>query len=460
MRASRTRRLHAARVATVATVVVMACYVAAAFSLNLLVARRLTAQADARLTVHLEDAATKLPLVTKTVASTPGDGDIDDAPIFLWTVKRSGSSTALTAGSPRLPQRTWTGDATTVEIGGTSFRFDALRSDSGWLVAGESLAQLEHVHDALLAPELLFGAVLLLVVYAGSLIIGLRASAPLEIVQRRQAEFTADASHELRTPLSVIEAEVELSLSRPRPPEAYQAVLHRIAGEGRRLRRIVEDLLWLARADDNGSSAQKEQFADVGAIASVCAERFQPIASARNVTLSVGIEGGESLWVQADSTWIDRLMVVLVDNACKYAGTGGSVQVRVRGTGSQVALQVDDSGPGIPADQRVMVFDRFHRGTIQPGGVGLGLAIADSVVRATEGTWSVGSAPSGGARMEVFWRRISGRQLSHAEMAAEGSESIATSSDRIDESRESVPSEEHSQDWDVGIPPPRPQTEG
>jgi signal transduction histidine kinase len=343
-----------------------------------------------------------------------------------------------------------------VATGGTSFRFDALRSDSEWLIAGESLAQLEHVHDALLAPELLFGVVLLLVVYGGSLIIGLRASAPLEIVQRRQAEFTADASHELRTPLSVIEAEVELSLSRPRPPEEYQAVLHRIAGEGRRLRRIVEDLLWLARADDTGSSAQMERFADVVAIARVCAERFQPIAGARKVSLSVDVEGGESLWVQADSTWIDRLMVVLVDNACKYSGSGGSVEVRVRGTGSHVVLQVDDSGPGIPADQRLMVFDRFHRGTIHPGGVGLGLAIADSVVRATEGTWSVGSSLSGGARMEVSWRRISGRRVNQVEMATEGNQSTATISDRIDKHSEPVPSEEESQAWDLGMPPTEP----
>ncbi len=456
MGASRTRRLHAARVATVATVVVMACYVAAAFALNLLVASRLTAQADARLTVHLDDAATKLPLVTEPAPASSGDGDLDDAPIFLWTVKQPGSSTALTAGSPRLPQLSWTSGATTVATGGTSFRFDALRSDSEWLIAGESLAQLEHVHDALLAPELLFGVVLLLVVYGGSLIIGLRASAPLEIVQRRQAEFTADASHELRTPLSVIEAEVELSLSRPRPPEEYQAVLHRIAGEGRRLRRIVEDLLWLARADDTGSSAQMERFADVVAIARVCAERFQPIAGARKVSLSVDVEGGESLWVQADSTWIDRLMVVLVDNACKYSGSGGSVEVRVRGTGSHVVLQVDDSGPGIPADQRLMVFDRFHRGTIHPGGVGLGLAIADSVVRATEGTWSVGSSLSGGARMEVSWRRISGRRVNQVEMATEGNQSTATISDRIDKHSEPVPSEEESQAWDLGMPPTEP----
>jgi signal transduction histidine kinase len=69
-----------------------------------------------------------------------------------------------------------------------------------------------------------------------------------------------------------------------------------------------------------------------------------------------------------------------------------------------VTLAVDDSGPGIPADQRQLVLDRFHRADDTPGGTGLGLAIADAVVRSTEGTWSIGSSPLGGLRMEVSWR--------------------------------------------------------
>jgi signal transduction histidine kinase len=398
-------------VATAATAVVIACYVVAVFSLNLLVANRLTGQADARLAVRLAEATKQLPSISKATPSPGGDGDPDDAPIFLWSVGRSGSPTAITAGAPELPRRSWTGGAATVTIGGSPFRFSTVQSGSGYVIAGESLAQLQHVRDALLAPELLIGAALLIVVYAGSLMIGLRASAPLEIVQRRQAEFTADASHELRTPLSVIEAELEVSLSRPRSTEDYKAVLGRIAGEAHRLRHIVDDLLWLARADDEGPSAHQDQLTDIAAIAAGCTERFQPIANARSVDLGVTVEGKAPFWVRADAGWIDRLLGVLLDNACKYAGTGGRIEVQVRATSSHVLLQVDDSGPGIPADQRSMVFDRFHRGSEQPGGVGLGLAIADSVVRASEGTWSVGSAPSGGARMEVSWRRASGRRL-------------------------------------------------
>lgn len=412
MAASRSRHLHAARVATAATAVVIACYVAAVFSLNLLVANRLTAQADARLAVRVSDATKQLPSISKTTPATMGgDDDLDDAPIFLWSVGRSGPPTAITSGAPELPRRSWTGGAVTLDIGGSPFRFYALQSGSEYVISGESLAQLQRVREALLAPELLFGAALLIVVYAGSLMIGLRASAPLEIVRRRQAEFTADASHELRTPLSVIEAEVEVSLSRPRSTEEYRAVLERIAGEGHRLRRIVDDLLWLARADDEGPSAHQDQLTDVAAVARGCTERFQPIANARSVNLGVAVDGKAPFWVRADGGWIERLLGVLLDNACKYAGTGGRIEVSARATSSHVLLRVDDSGPGIPPDQRSMVFDRFHRGTDQPGGVGLGLAIADSVVRASEGTWSVGSAPSGGARMEVSWRRASGRRL-------------------------------------------------
>jgi signal transduction histidine kinase len=101
---------------------------------------------------------------------------------------------------------------------------------------------------------------------------------------------------------------------------------------------------------------------------------------------------------------------VLLDNACRYSPVGGSVLVGVSTADRRVVLTVDDSGPGIPEDHRGRVFDRFHRDSAEPGGAGLGLAIADAIVRATSGRWHIGTSSQGGARMSVSWPMAGGGQ--------------------------------------------------
>jgi len=392
-----------------ATVVVLVAYLVGIVVLNLLVVHRLTSQADVRLSERLVDARGEVLSVPSTASPTAHrDKDIDDAPAFVWQVSAAGTATALTSGAPPLPQHSWAPGAITLDVGNTSFRFQAARSVSGWLVAGESIGQIRRVQGALVIPEVLVGSALLVLVFGGALAVGLRASAPLEQVRRRQSEFTADASHELRTPLTVIEAEVDLALSRPREGPAYRAVLERVGNEGRRLRSIVDDLLWLARADEEAPGSGSDEV-DLAALAEACVDRFSAVAAARGVGLRFVRVGHEPTGLQANAAWIDRLIGVLVDNALRFAGPHGSVEVRVGTSALRIVLDVDDSGPGIPIEHRDAIFDRFHRGNDEPGGTGLGLAIADSVVRATEGTWSVRTAPLGGARMEVSWRRGGGR---------------------------------------------------
>jgi signal transduction histidine kinase len=401
-------QLHAVRVAIVATAVVMTLYVLGVLSLNILVNHRLTATADTRLNQRLAEPI-KTPAHIAVGKSSTGDADhdIDDAPRFVWAVSHSGSSLALTPGSPSLPRQAWSERQTTVMIAGTPFRFAAKKTVGGaFLVAGESIAQIVRVQSALATPEIVLGIVLLVLTFVGSLVIGARVSAPLELIHRRQVEFTADASHELRTPLSVIDAEVGLALSRPREPEEYQAVLRRITGEGHRLRQIVEDLLWLARMDEQ-TAVEHDALTDVASVAMSSVERFQSVATARHVELTLEATPVEPAVIWADPKWIDRLVGVLVDNACRFAGEGGHVDVGVRSTANRVVLRIDDTGPGIAVEDRPLVFDRFHRGSDQPGGAGLGLAIADSVVSATSGTWHIGDAPMGGARMQVSWKRSS-----------------------------------------------------
>ncbi len=421
MKGRRLGRSHAVKVAVVATLIVMACYVVGALVFNHAVLHRLTAQADVRLSERLADAG-KLTVAGHTSASpsSAGDQDDDDAPIFVWKVSHSGPTTALTSGAPSFPRVALASGVSTVDIGGTPFRVHTVTTGSETLVAGESIAQINRVGSALVTPEIIFGLALLVVMFAGSLVIGLKASAPLELVRRRQAEFTADASHELRTPLSVIEAEVDLALRRPRREDEYRIVLQRVAGEGRRLRRIVDDLLWLARVDDRGMEVVAGATVDLRDIARTCTDRFQAVAATRGVSLSFDDGEHGPLWLRAEPDWIDRLIGVLVDNACKYAGDGGQATVRIRTAGNRIVLQVDDSGPGIPVDERALIMDRFHRADDDHPGTGLGLAIADSVVRATHGAWLITDSPEGGARMQVSWRKTSSVRSSGSPTRASG----------------------------------------
>ena len=115
--------------------------------------------------------------------------------------------------------------------------------------------------------------------------------------------------------------------------------------------------------------------------------------------------GDPDPFVTAPPDWIDRLAGVLMDNACRYAGAGGTVHVVVSTHGNRTSLAVEDSGPGIAPDERPLLFDRFHRATDDGSGTGLGLAIADSIVRSTGGRWRVGDAALGGAHFAVSWHR-------------------------------------------------------
>jgi signal transduction histidine kinase len=345
-----------------------------------------------------------------TTAQPRKEGDVDDAPVFLWSVTPSGAVTAFDPGSPPLPSHQWGTRPVTLGEGTSTFRFDTLHAQGGLLVAGQSVANVANVQSTLLVAEVVFGALLAVAVFAGALVVGLRASAPSETVRRRQAEFTADASHELRTPISVMEAEIDLALSRPREATEYREVLERLGGESTRLRDIVEDLLWLARADDEPRRHETNVGTDVADVVEACVQRFDALASQQGVELAAQRQGAGPFTVHAPPDLIDRLAGVLVENACKFAGNGGHVLVCVTASGQHVELRVDDSGPGIPEEQREAVFDRFHRASGAVGGTGLGLAIADSVTRATHGEWSIGVAELGGARMAVRWKKASARR--------------------------------------------------
>lgn len=404
---------HAARVALVATLVITVVYVGVAALLDALVARRVLFEVDLQLHDRLVDLQ-RLP-VLPSLTVPPNDDGSDGAPVFVWWVPDNGPVRALTTGAPTLPPAvsSLNPPASLSVPGGAftksgapvtaSYRFDSVRLTGGSLVVGQSLASAAHIDNVLLLAELVIGPVLLASVFVGVLVIALRAVTPVEDARRRQLEFTADASHELRTPLTVIEAEVELARSSPVDAEEHLQTLDRVARESQRLKQIVEDLLWLARFDTEPPPPPSVP-TDLAAVVEACAERFQAVAQARQIRLSSPRSPGP-VWVEAAPEWMDRLTGTLIDNACRYTPAGGEIHVAVTAQGGRAVLTVEDSGPGIPPEERDRLFDRFHRASAHPGGSGLGLAIADSVVRRTGGRWRIGESALGGASMEVSWRR-------------------------------------------------------
>ncbi|MDA8047771.1 MAG: HAMP domain-containing sensor histidine kinase [Actinomycetota bacterium] len=399
----RRRPDHATRVAAATAAIVAVLFSIASATFDVVDGQHRVQQVDARLRGQLALMALN---PAGPSAAEQAESDVDSAPVFLWRVGASGAPVPLQAETPHLAAGTWSPSShpTTATLNHSTFRFVGMRAGTGWLVAGQSLAEAQNIEQELQTAEAIGGTIFVVVVFAGALVIGLRASRPIEEARRRQLEFTADASHELRTPLTVIEA--ELSLARSGPDSGARDALERVGAESARLRRIVEDLLWLARFDSH-PPAPRAEVIDLISLAEVCTERFDALARSYRVDLSFSHDATGPVCASAPPDSIDRLLGVLVDNACRYAGEGGTVRLGVTPTrGGRAAIVVEDSGPGIAPAERARLFDRFHRATDQGSGAGLGLAIADSVVRSTGGRWKIGDSPLGGARMEVSWHQI------------------------------------------------------
>ncbi len=400
-------RAASVRVALGATAVVAAMYVVVALGVFVIVTNTLMTQLDARL---VRDLARTL----EGPGAPPPDGGFQapapdrpfGPPVLVWTVLPDGTVVANTSGADLPAGALDIAAPATIVVGGEDVRVTGGSVGDNHVIVGQRTAEVTATQQTLLLAELVIGSVLLVLVFVGAVIVGRRVAAPIERARQRQLAFSADASHELRTPVSVIEAQTSLALAGQREPDADRRAFERIDRESRRIRRILEDLLWLARFDALRGAPDAEPV-DVGILASATADRFGVVAEARGLTLSVASAPGDHV-VAIPPEWLDRLLGVLVDNACKFAPDGSTVRIAVGGDAARVTLAVEDAGPGIPVAQRDRIFDRFHRATDGGSGAGLGLAIADGIVRATHGRWRVAESDLGGASMGVSWPRALG----------------------------------------------------
>jgi signal transduction histidine kinase len=220
----------------------------------------------------------------------------------------------------------------------------------------------------------------------------------LDASATRQRQFVADASHELRSPVAALRTSLEVARRNPDRAD-WPAVADAALAEEARLESLLDDLLLLAAHDENGAAAAADGSVDLGALAE--AESARPRGVPVDVELLAGTDGAPV--VVGDADRLSRAVANLVENAARYAS--GAVELRVARLGDTVRLTVDDDGPGIPADDRERVFERFTRlddGRARPeGGTGLGLAVVRSIVDQHHGRVRVEDGPLGGARLTV-----------------------------------------------------------
>jgi heavy metal sensor kinase len=199
--------------------------------------------------------------------------------------------------------------------------------------------------------------------------------------------FVADASHELRTPISVIRGEADVALSQERSPAEYRESLTVVLDEARRLSRLVDDLLNLARADAGHVQLQTHDFY-LNELLAECCRSVHGLAATRGLTLEC--LPGNDLQFTGDEQLLRRLVINLLDNAIRYTPPGGKVTATLEDGATSVQLRVSDTGIGIAPADAARVFERFYRAgearSRQDGGFGLGLAIVRWIAESHRGT--------------------------------------------------------------------------
>jgi len=235
----------------------------------------------------------------------------------------------------------------------------------------------------LLATLLLVGIGTLVVIAAVSLYFANRAIRPIREAWEKQKQFVADASHELKTPLSIIRANCDaLAASREDTIQNQMKWIEYIRAGADRMARLVQDLLILARTDDERAGPNPVRF-NISQVVDRVARSMEAAAAGKGLSVTRSVE--PDLIASGDPDGISQVAAILLDNAIKYANPDGWIALSLARSGRRIVFSITNSGPGIAKEDLPRVFDRFFRAdrsrAHQDGSYGLGLSIAQSIIR-------------------------------------------------------------------------------
>jgi two-component system heavy metal sensor histidine kinase CusS len=228
-----------------------------------------------------------------------------------------------------------------------------------------------------------------------------------ETLQRIQHEaeetrvFTAGMAHELRSPVQNLVGETEVALIAPRDAETYRNVLASHLDELRRLGDAIDNLVTICSTNETRRTVEREDF-DLAQEAEIRMRRERSLAQHHGLDLTLRVTGDTR--IHGDREAILRALRNLVQNAIQWSPAGGRIDVEIAGLEREIAITVDDAGPGVPVDLRERIFEPFFRGPAAQGrriGYGLGLALTRAAAIDQGGEVRVEVSPLGGARMSL-----------------------------------------------------------
>lgn len=228
----------------------------------------------------------------------------------------------------------------------------------------------------------------------------------LEDAFMRLSSFSADLAHELRTPINNLRGEVEVALGKPREAIEYRAALESILEECGRLSQMIEGLMFLARADSPETQIVRTPV-DIDHELRAVTELYEPFAAEAGVDIAVERSAGGDLVAALDRSLFQRALSNLVTNALRHTPAGGTVRLDAGLANGVLRVEVADTGSGIPADHLAKVSDRFYR--VDPsrssasGGLGLGLAIVQSIMKVHGGSLEIASDQDSGTTISLIF---------------------------------------------------------